>query len=1087
MRSGKAGVGVVAGLVLATLVIAGRLCVDDGFVRRYRACDLRLPAGRVGDERSVGPSAIGLLRWRPGFDLAANLGPVEAGDVVKLSACSPDGAQVVLVAVDGAAVAELAVGASWRQHEVVLPVAGRTLRLRRHDPAGPGVELSRLSVANTVGHAAGVVELALRHRLAGASAREQRPVSRLLVLALPPALLLLLAVAARRRGRGWADAVGAAALALVPSAALLATAAAVPLATPWRLTFPGRTLAVLLLLPVGAPPLARLRRARVARGARPSAAAVPRVALVHRPRAQSGQLAAVDGDLDRRRRPGSVRAPGGPAAAALAVRLGRGAVPAGDGALRRRPTLPSPPGYPAYVATAHLLDAFVGDPTRALQLASVLGSTLALLGVALALRRLDAPLRAVAVAGTLLACVPAFSFYCNVGTADALAAGIATLALGACAASLAAPPGSTWLVAAAGLAAAALATRPQLGALLAGPGLWVVSRAVWNRSFRSLGAAVATGLGISAACWVPAVAMTGWGRFADALRRQRQWMVRNEVADHLPGAPLGRVLDAWLVQPLGSPGLAVWFWLLVAVGCVGWWRSGRRRVVILAGSASVSYLLAATWALNLTSSVRYVVPALPCLVVLAAGVTVVKRPPLRAGLTAAAAVLALVHAGWGAPVYLLRAREVAPTWGALSWTCAHADPGSTQVVYAREIEPHAQRVLSGSSLLAVGQHDPRVPTLPGPEVWMVGPRWWVGDGELLHQEYWPSDRLRGLTRGNYNGCAVARRRPGAWRAAFDEPVPQGVWRLAGARALRLAPGSNPAAVRVVVTRGTVAARRQGELLLTLGNGSGAELPLTPTAEGALELAPVEPGVELETELLEGGGGPPAAARWYVPSVAHAPGSAGTRWTSDLDLVNTGGRAVTCRLALLSSHPDGPAPSTAVLPVPAGGRLRLTDAVRMLFGVAAAGAIALDADRPELEVRSTMHRHLAGGERLSVEIPLATVRDLLDPGHPGEAVAAWPAADQRDLRTNLGLVNPGTSAAVVTAEVAAGPAGGPAPFSVRIAPRSYSVVRLDGADVGARVRVRVTTPDSRVLAHLSLIDDATGRWAFLPVAPALVAE
>jgi len=461
---------------VAILAAGGVRQVDDTFAHRYRSCDLLQPETCIADLATVAPSPIGMLQWNPGSILQADVGTVAPGDVIKINLASSGDRQRVQVLIDETPVATVTVDESWHEHELIAPVAGSTVRLRRDGPAGGPL-----------------------HRQAVAAAGP-RGTTRLLT------------------SRRW----------------LLVTRGLQP--EQWSVR----------------------AFATIAAGAAMAFAAAAAVLMPRSPFEWDEVLflAALD-HFD---------------VAAHA---------------------PHPPGYPVYVAAARLADALLHDPVRSLQLVSIGGALLALVATGLVMRRLAAPRGPVLLAGVLLAATPAFAFYANVGMADALATGVATAALWACAGLVGEEGHARRLVALAALTAVAVGVRPQVFALLAGPGLWALARAVLDRRWLGLVAATATGAAVSAVCWGPVIALTGWHRYLGAVHSQHRWMMQYEQGGHLPDAALASLAEQWLVRPFGTSALALALWLLVVVGAVLWWRRGERRLVLFAGLAAGGYLLAA--------------------------------------------------------------------------------------------------------------------------------------------------------------------------------------------------------------------------------------------------------------------------------------------------------------------------------------------------------------------------------------------------------------------------------------------------------------------------------------------------------------
>ncbi len=414
---------------------------------------------------------------------------------------------------------------------------------------------------------------------------------------------------------------------------------------------------------------------------------------------------------------------------------------------------PHPPGYPLYVAAAWALARSGVGHLLALQLVSVLGAVVALVGAGRAMRRLGAGRGATLVAGVLLAGTPAFAFHAAVGMADMLATGLAAFALWAAAAAIAEPGRARHLHLLAVAAALAVATRPQVLVLLLIPGLWALGRSLRLRRWQTVGLATLAGAAVSAACWLPAILLTGWPRYWAAVDGMRRWVEVEERGCRLPGAPLGLVLDAWLVRPFATPVIASALWALVLLGAVGWWRSGRRRLVLLAAPAAGVYLLLASFTLQLDTCVRYALPALPCLAMLAAGVTRLEPRPLARAGVAAALALAALQAAWLTPTLTLRATEPAPVWAALEWVREHAPP-RTAVVHDVAVKPHARFLLRAADVRLAEVGSRRAEAFRR-EVWHVhhdpGPEL---AGEVLFAARWPADPLARLTRHRYLAAAV---------------------------------------------------------------------------------------------------------------------------------------------------------------------------------------------------------------------------------------------------------------------------------------------------------------------------------------------
>lgn len=495
---------------------------------------------------------------------------------------------------------------------------------------------------------------------------------------------------------------------------------------------------------------------------------------------------------------------------------------------------PHPPGAPAFIWAAGLVRLVVGDPQLALQLVTIacaLAALLLLVGLAS-----DAKARGPAqfAGAALLICMPAFLFYGNVGLSDVPATAGLLAAVLACMRALDEP---RRLPVAAGVVALALGVRPQLVPALLPAGLAAIVVAVRRRAWKSLAVAFGAGVAVSAAIWLPAVLTTGIDRFRAALADHSRYWIGVEKQVRLPGAPLGKVLQHWLIAPVGRPPVAIAFWTFAALGGVSWWRSGRRRLVAIAGGTTLVYLVSATFAMNLDASVRYVLPALALAALLAAGVLAV--PWRWARVVAGLGLLAWSGAAlsWGWPVLMLR-REPAPVWAALHWVAQHHDPSRTTVAFDGVFRPHALYVLqrAGFSLERIaGERIYAEELRPEGDVVIVTP-WPIPGSEVLFERVWPSAPLRQLTMGRYERCTVQRltaargpRFSPAFRAEDRGVVLWGVGRI------ELAAGSAPMRTEVCPLSFPVSLEPAGAAPVQVERGTCVSVTLSPGPDSALTL------------------------------------------------------------------------------------------------------------------------------------------------------------------------------------------------------------------------------------------------------------
>ena len=565
---------------------------------------------------------------------------------------------------------------------------------------------------------------------------------------------------------------------------------------------------------------------------------------------------------------------------------------------------PHPPGYPVFVAAARVARALTGDPLLALQLVNVLAAAAALLLVWWLAARVGGARHAGLAAALLLAAAPTFAFHANVGLSD-----VAGVALGVAAvATLASAMGDlTRLPWAAAAGALALGVRPALLPLLVPLGVVVVWRAVRVRGWRVLAVSAVVGLVTSDLIWLPAMYASG-PDFWPAWKTQASYAAAIGVTQRLPGAPLATVLDSWLVRPFGSPGVAGALWALVAVGAVAWWRAGRRTLVGVAAASGGAYLATALFTLEAPVAVRYVLPAVPFLAVLAAGVTVLPSRVARRAAAVAAVGWCAAALYWGASTYALR-RRPAPAWAALCWIAEHADPARTTVVYDGFFEPHAYYLLGDAGFQLVKAEQSRAYGAwlrPGGTVLYVAPKA-VAGGEVLFAERWQSARLRQMTRGRYDEAAVTRApAPGQPVFSPDLRVRGDDWELYGTASVCLGEQAAPRVVVVEAAAVPLRVRRAALPPLTVKPGGVAE-PIVWPGDGGCLLLTGAAGAHTHLPPLRTSPAPVAGAlsgvapAVVVPLVAKLPESGESAWRTDVYVHNAG----TARLPVVAQFlPQG---------------------------------------------------------------------------------------------------------------------------------------------------------------------------------------
>ncbi|MGV8040404.1 MAG: WD40/YVTN/BNR-like repeat-containing protein [Thermoanaerobaculaceae bacterium] len=148
---------------------------------------------------------------------------------------------------------------------------------------------------------------------------------------------------------------------------------------------------------------------------------------------------------------------------------------------------------------------------------------------------------------------------------------------------------------------------------------------------------------------------------------------------------------------------------------------------------------------------------------------------------------------------------------------------------------------------------------------------------------------------------------------------------------------------------------------------------------------------------------------YVPSVAHAPGSGGTQWRTDVAAVNRGANAAT--LTLDFTNYDASSTKTRTVPLAAGATVELVDLLTSLFNYGAS-----ENQKGTLRVASTRAVHLTS--RTYNQAAKGTYGQYYPALGAGQAIEAGKVGvipqlrKNASYRTNIGVQNLGTSSVLV---------------------------------------------------------------------------
>jgi hypothetical protein len=230
---------------------------------------------------------------------------------------------------------------------------------------------------------------------------------------------------------------------------------------------------------------------------------------------------------------------------------------------------------------------------------------------------------------------------------------------------------------------------------------------------------------------------------------------------------------------------------------------------------------------------------------------------------------------------------------------------------------------------------------------------------------------------------------------------------------------------------------------------------------------------------------PASFVYLVPSVAHAPGSAGTNWRTDVAAVNstTGGASLT--LTWFDSTTGAPAAVTRALA--AGATVEWRDILVSLFGVGTGesrkGTLQVASSTP-LVITSRTYNQETETRTYGQYYPALGAKDAIAAGKTGVLAQLKKSTA---FRTNVGVVNLGTGTCNVTIslfDATGAQAGSPRTLTVEAGRWKQQDDIFTATGAGSRdlayATVEVATSGGQVWAYASVIDAATGDPTTIPV-------
>ncbi len=237
----------------------------------------------------------------------------------------------------------------------------------------------------------------------------------------------------------------------------------------------------------------------------------------------------------------------------------------------------------------------------------------------------------------------------------------------------------------------------------------------------------------------------------------------------------------------------------------------------------------------------------------------------------------------------------------------------------------------------------------------------------------------------------------------------------------------------------------------------------PNATGSfMRLSPATPGAKNQLAI-------------WVPVASHGSGAAGSRWRTDLGVLDTG--SAPASISFVFHGADGATSATSS--VAAGGQGLYEDVVALLGG-SGSGALEVRSDQP-VRVTSRTYNLLAAdaactpGGTLGLDVPSLLAAEGLQNGQ-----SAWltPLAENGSFRTNVALTNTGTAKASATVALYDGAGTSLGTYAVDLAAGEWKqedrpfASRAGRTDLDRAYAKVTVTAGSGVTALASVIDNLT---------------
>jgi photosystem II stability/assembly factor-like uncharacterized protein len=231
------------------------------------------------------------------------------------------------------------------------------------------------------------------------------------------------------------------------------------------------------------------------------------------------------------------------------------------------------------------------------------------------------------------------------------------------------------------------------------------------------------------------------------------------------------------------------------------------------------------------------------------------------------------------------------------------------------------------------------------------------------------------------------------------------------------------------------------------------------------------------------------ANLMIPAAAHAAGSAGTNWRTDVEVHNAGKVAASYTFSLLEAGVNNADPVTQTFSLDPGRAIRYTDVLDSMFAYQGSAALAVEVDSGNLMVNSRTYNAQPDGtygQFVAAEpdinaIAFGETGRLMQLSHDFSTTTGF--------RTNIGFVNATGKWLQLELELydADGnllgtvPSGKTSlrPYSYRQVDRVYNHVTSSSVKDGYAL-IRAVTNGGHFYAYASVVDNRTGDPIYVPV-------